>query len=80
MTKIIKVKCKNCHKKLFIEIKLNFGARNENNGDLLDCFLNEANFHFNCPFCQEIGVLNTYFFTDKKPKISQITENPSYIG
>lgn len=75
------VKCRNCINTLWIEIKLNFGARkNKDEINLLDCLLNEVRFYFKCPYCKQDTAVSAMFFSNKGPEISQIVENPHYIG
>ncbi|MBU2639340.1 MAG: hypothetical protein KKG75_01390 [Nanoarchaeota archaeon] len=75
------VKCRNCLNKFWVELKLSFGVRqNKNNEELLNCFLNEVRFYFKCPYCKQDTIVNAVFFNNKLPEISQITENPKYIG
>ena len=77
-----KVKCKNCSKIYVIEVKgLKFGARKTlDSVKLLNCFLDEAYFKFNCPFCNEPSIVGIVFFRDEPPKFSLIIEKPTYIG
>lgn len=81
MIKGVYIKCRNCHKKYWTEFKLNFGARrNKMSHRLLDCLLNEVRFYFNCPDCNYSTKLSIGFFTDRPLKVTQITEDPGYIG
>ena len=81
MPKGINIKCKNCIKTFWIEIKLSFGARkNKDDIELLNCLLNEVRFYFRCPYCNQDILANAGFFTNKPPELAQIVENPHYIG
>lgn len=77
----IYVKCRNCHKKFYVEIKLNFGVREKRDVQkLLNCLLDSVRFYFKCPYCKNDSIVGVEFFSDKPPEIAQITENPDYIG
>jgi len=77
----VDVKCRNCHKKFWVELKLSFGARkNKNIPDLLKCLLNELRLYFKCPYCKNNMIVGIGFFMDKPPEITQIVDNPTYIG
>lgn len=81
MVKGIDVKCKKCYKKFWVEAKLGFGAReNRNNPDLLKCLLDELRLYFKCPYCKNDMIVGIEFFSDKQPEITQIVDNPTYIG
>jgi len=81
MVKGLNLKCKNCSKTFWTEVHLKFGARiTKSSVDTLDCFLHEAIFNFDCPYCQNQMAIGTKFFSHKEPKIAQITESQSYIG
>lgn len=77
----VNIKCRNCLNKFWVELKLGFGARqSKNEENLLDCLLDEIKFYFKCPYCKCNIIVNILFFSNKPPEISQITENPPYIG
>ena len=81
MLKGIDIKCRNCHKKYWIELKLSFGARkNRINHKLLDCLLDETRFYFNCPYCKKSNTISIGFHHNRPPEIMSIMENPDYIS
>ena len=75
------VKCRNCQKKYWTEFKLSFGARkNKMSQGLLACFLSEVRFYFKCPYCKQGTIIGIGFFIDRPLEVTQITEEPNYIG
>lgn len=81
MVKGLNIKCRSCNKLFWIEIQLKFGARiNEFAHDTLECFLHEATFYSECSYCQAPIKIAATFFSLKEPKLTQLIENPHYIG
>ncbi|MBL7148343.1 MAG: hypothetical protein ISS82_05950 [Nanoarchaeota archaeon] len=77
----VDIKCRNCHKKFWVEIKLSFGAMESRNMmGLLECLLNEVRLYFRCPYCKQDTIVGVKFFSDKLPEMTQIVDNPNYIG
>jgi len=75
------VKCKNCSKTFWVELKLSFGLRTRKEfDDLLECFLDETRFYFKCYYCKKPTIVGINFFSNKQPEITHIIENPNYIG
>lgn len=73
-------KCRSCHKRFWVGIKLSFGARKKQHSeDLLDCFLNEVIFYFKCPYCKS-DTETGFIFHRNQPKIEQTVRSPNYIG
>lgn len=73
--------CRNCNKKIWIELKLKFGVRSSKNSlDLLKCFLDGSRFYFKCPYCKKPITVGITFFRFREPEITHIVENPDYIG
>lgn len=81
MVKGAYIKCSQCNKPFWLDIILNFGAReNENDIKLLNCFLDAIRFYFECPYCYENQIVEVKFFGNKKPEMRVVFENPDYIG
>ncbi len=81
MVKGLNARCRNCSKTFWVELKLKFGIRKDiSDGDLLKCFLDESRFYFKCPFCKKPTIVGVAFFRYREPEITQIIENPDYIG
>lgn len=81
MVKGLNIQCRNCNKIFWVELKLKFGVRkNIKMPTLLECFLDESRFYFKCPYCKKPTIVGVTFFCFKSPEITQIVENPDYIG
>lgn len=81
MVKGLDVQCGSCRKRFWVEMQLKFGARTTSTSpDLLECFLEDSLFYFNCPHCEEQLRIGAKFQRLGAPLIAQVTENQSYIG
>lgn len=81
MVKGLDARCRNCNKIFWVELKLKFGIRkNKDDLNLLECFLDESRFYFKCPYCKKPTIVGAAFFRYRDPEITQIVENPDYIG
>ncbi len=81
MAKGLDARCRNCNKIFWVELKLKFGVRKDIHvPDLLKCFLDESRFYFKCPYCKKPTIVGVAFFRYREPEITQIVENPDYIG